>query len=61
MLFGKTPFNSDGRSSKEIEERIQDNEVEFPKHFDHSPEVEDLIKRLLTKSPFDRLGKNGGI
>lgn len=35
-------------------------EVEFPKKFNLSKEVKDLINKLLNKNPMYRIGTNGG-
>ncbi|BFZ12288.1 hypothetical protein BsWGS_15326 [Bradybaena similaris] len=56
LLTGASPFTVDGEKNtqSEISKRIMKCNPPYPKKF--SPEVKDLIQKLLTKDPSKRLG-----
>eukprot|EP00741_Cyanophora_paradoxa_P013938 tig00020723_g13455.t1 len=51
LVFGRCPFTAD--SIAQLFYRIANAELEFPRRV--SPDLEDLIRRLLTKSPAERI------
>jgi serine/threonine protein kinase len=53
MIFYKYPFN--GSTSSKIKQRITSGEVLFPTETPVSPEVKDLIRKLLTKEANQRI------
>nr|KAG5714594.1 hypothetical protein BaRGS_007040 [Batillaria attramentaria] len=59
LLTGASPFTVDGEknSQSEVSKRILKNNPPYPDSF--SPEVKDLIQRLLIKDPARRLGARG--
>mmetsp|Transcript_27875 Transcript_27875/g.34595 ORF Transcript_27875/g.34595 Transcript_27875/m.34595 type:complete len:122 (+) Transcript_27875:547-912(+) len=60
MLFGRTPFHSPEISR--VPDLIQSKNLEFPERCEvpYSLLLEDLITKLLIKSPFSRLGHQNG-
>lgn len=56
MLCERTPFYCSDR--EKIYDRIKSSEVSFPEHL--SPEVHDLLKKLLVKDPAQRFGHKNG-
>ena len=60
MLTGVLPFHS--RSQERQEHMIQDQEHQIPNaaRIPHSADFADLVNKLLTKDPEDRIGTNGG-
>ncbi|KAL4447890.1 hypothetical protein ABPG75_005109 [Micractinium tetrahymenae] len=58
LLFGTTPFKGPRRDA--TFDNILTREVRFPRAPEVSPECKDLITRLLTKDPAQRLGAQAG-
>jgi serine/threonine protein kinase len=56
MIEGKTPFYKDGMSQIKFYECICEGVFEFSPKRITSPEVEDLIQRLLVVDPKQRIG-----
>jgi len=56
MLEGKTPFGGEKMDEMRLYQKITEfkGNLEFPSHF--SPEAADLISKLLTPEPLQRLG-----
>lgn len=59
MLVGKSPFYNNYHDTKKIFEDIQTAEIGFDPSLNISLEAQDLISKLLTKNPTQRLGSNG--
>lgn len=59
MIYALPPFYSQNQAV--MFERIKMNEVKFPENPPSSPEVKDIIKKLLIKDPSKRLGTLGDI
>ncbi|CAD8178540.1 unnamed protein product [Paramecium octaurelia] len=57
MLVGRPPFFSQNQS--QLFKSIVESDVVFPSQLTISNSVKDLITKLLTKNPFERLGHNG--
>lgn len=57
MIFGKKPFNS--KTHNLLFELIKRKRLELPSQA-HSPELADLLHKLLAKSPSERIGTKGG-
>jgi serine/threonine protein kinase len=53
MIFGQLPFR--GKNRKEIQEKIETCNFKFPEKVCVSEECIQLIKKLLVKSPSNRL------
>ncbi|KAK4699765.1 hypothetical protein P7C70_g6494, partial [Phenoliferia sp. Uapishka_3] len=58
MCFGWSPFYAESRV--EEYERILNSEIRIPSKKGYSPENRDLLLKLLTRDPNDRLGAHGG-
>jgi len=58
MLVGKSPFYNNYHDTKKIFEDIQTAEIGFDPSLNISSEAQDLISKLLTKNPAQRLGSN---
>lgn len=56
MIEGKTPFYEDGMDQIKLFQRICEGGIEFSPKTKTSPEVEDLIQRLLVLDPSQRIG-----
>ena len=54
LICGKLPFDREKASDKKFIENVLKSEISYPKNVKLSPEVKDLIKNMLKKSPKDR-------
>lgn len=62
MLFGYSPFKArDNNPNNNIIRNIKQCRFSFPDDIRISEEAKDLIRRLLTLRPEQRLGANGSI
>lgn len=56
MIEGRTPFYREGMGQIKLFKSICKGEFEFAKTINTSPEVKDLIQRLLAIDPMQRIG-----
>lgn len=59
FLYGKVPFGEDESDPYTIYEKVQENEVEFPRWSDKKVKCKEFILQMLSKNPGKRLG--GGL
>lgn len=59
MLFGNSPFKKKNGANYNIINSIKHARYTFPEDIKVSEEAKDLIKRLLTVNPVERLGYTG--
>ena len=55
MVVGQPPFYSENRAL--VDKRIVSGDFEFPDMLGLTTDCKDLITKLLTKNPLQRLGK----
>jgi serine/threonine protein kinase len=56
IIYGVAPFMPPrGGDSRDLIQLIETKDVDFPPHLEISPELQDLMKRMLVRNPVDRI------
>jgi len=59
LICGKLPFDREKVSDKKFIDNVLKADISYPKNLKLSPEVKDLIKWMLKKSPKERIKMKG--
>lgn len=55
MLSGRLPFGENLTDPYEVYEEVLEGELKFPAFFDHKPAVKELLSKMLSHNPSERL------